>query len=101
MSETSNPTTTSVENNNLCRNQDCHTINDKTDDSIKCEICDGYFYDNGLNDILFIQEEPNVAEWGKDNHCRLCGNRDGVVMMKRTYECVCEAGCNESGSESE
>ena len=43
---------------NLCINTNCSA--EMTDDfSEKCLLCDGFYSDDGLNDVLFIEEEPN------------------------------------------
>ena len=63
----------------LCRNEDC--VAEKTDEyDEKCGICPGYYKDDGLNDILFIEEEPNNGT----GSCDLCKSTDDVVQMKST-----------------
>ena len=63
----------------------------------KCTICDGYFNDDGLGDILFIEEEPNNQRAG----CDLCGKSKNIVQMKGTGQYICEAACDEVSSESD
>ena len=78
----------------LCKNQDCSAV--KTDEyDKKCQICDGYFMDDGLNDILFIEESPNE----KHGSCHLCGCDKNIVRMKKTGEYLCENGCDDSSDE--
>ena len=80
----------------LCKNTDCVAEeNDEYDES--CNICDGYYKDDGLNDILFIQEEPN----NEDAICNLCGKTDDIVQMKDTGEYICQNACDEEEDDSE
>ena len=94
----------------LCKNTDCERYPDDEDfdkdneaeyeprgECQKCNICDGYFVDDGLNDILFIEEEPNNQKGG----CDLCGKEDNIVQMKGTGEYLCGNGCDESEDEDE
>ena len=81
----------------LCKNQDCSAV--KTDEyNERCQICDGYFMDDGLNDILFIDEEPNRKHTQKKGTgCHLCGYGDeGVVRLKKTGEYICQDACPDS-----
>ena len=85
-----------------CKNQDCSAV--KTDEyDKKCQICDGYFMDDGLNDILFIDEEPNRKHTQKKGTgCHLCGYADeGVVRLKKTGEYICQDACPDSDDEDE
>ena len=50
-----------------------------------------------LNDILFIEEEPN----NRKEQCHLCGNEDDVVQMKGTGEYLCGNGCDEEDADDE
>ena len=59
----------------------------------KCVLCPGYFNDDGLGDILYVQEDPNNQE---DVACQLCGKDKNIVQMKGTGEYICEAACDES-----
>ena len=92
----------------LCKNTDCERYPD--DENFvkeneeeyeprgqwkKCVLCDGYFDDNGFNDILFIEEESN-----NQCQCDLCGKDENIVQMKGTGEYLCENGC-EDDDESE
>ena len=80
----------------LCKNTDCVAEeNDEYDES--CNICDGYYKDDGLNDILFIQEEPNK----KNAICNHCEKTDDIVQMKDTGEYICQNACDEEEDDSE
>jgi hypothetical protein len=93
----------------LCRNMNCerfppdwdeeeNTIdNYEGDQWQKCTICDGFFNDDGIGDILFIEEEPNNEE----AECELCGKDKNIVQMKGTGQYICEAACDESSDEEE
>lgn len=92
---------------NLCRNMDCERFppdwdeEEDTEDTYregqwkKCCLCDGYFDDDGLGDILFIEEEPNNTRAS----CNLCGKDKNIVQMKGTGQYICEAACDESSEE--
>ena len=74
----------------LCINTDC--VEEKTDEyDEECNICDGYYKDDGLNDILFIEEEPN----NKKANCDLCKKEEGIVQMKSTGQYICQDACDE------
>ena len=87
----------------LCVNMDCEQyppdweIGEDTEETYqedqwkKCCICDGYFNDDGVGDILFVQEEPNNQEAG----CSLCGKIDDVVQMKGCGQYLCGSACDE------
>ena len=87
----------------LCVNMDCERYppdwdsEEDTEETYqedqwkKCCLCDGYFDDNGMGDILFVQEEPNNQEAG----CSLCGKSDDVVQMKGCGQYLCGDGCDE------
>ena len=80
---------------NLCRNTDCKKEEDDEYDT-KCQVCDGYFADDGLNDIIFLCEGPNLTL--KRYACHLCGNqgnKHAIVRMKGTGEYTCEVACDE------
>ena len=95
--------------NKLCKNMDCERyppdwdFEEDTEDTYqegqwkKCCLCDGYFDDDGLGDILFVQEEPNNQE----AQCDLCGKTKNIVQMKGSGQYLCEAACDESDSESD
>ena len=97
------------ENIKLCENMDCvrfppdWDFEEDTEDTYqegqwkKCVLCDGYFDDDGIGDILFIQEEPNNQE----AQCQLCGKTNNIVQMKGTGEYLCGNACDESEDESE
>uniref|UniRef100_A0A6C0C1F8 Uncharacterized protein n=1 Tax=viral metagenome TaxID=1070528 RepID=A0A6C0C1F8_9ZZZZ len=92
-----------IEELNLCENIDCHKyppdwdFEEDTEDTyeggqwVKCSICVGYFNDDGLGDILFIQEEPN----NKSAQCDLCGKDNDIVQMKGTGQFLCGNACDE------
>ena len=80
----------------LCKNTDC--VAEKNDDySESCNVCDGYFKDDGLNDILFIEEEPN----NKKASCDLCKETNNIVQMKGTGQYMCQNACDEEDEEEE
>ena len=93
----------------LCENMDCERyppdwdFEEDTEETYqedqwkKCCLCDGYFNDNGMGDILFVQEEPNNQEAG----CSLCGKSDDVVQMKGCGQYLCGNGCDEDEDEEE
>ena len=47
--------------------------------------------DDGLCDILFIEEEPN----NKSAQCELCGKDNDIVQMKGTGQFLCGNACDE------
>jgi hypothetical protein len=87
----------------LCVNMDCEQYPDDwdseedTEDTYqegqwkKCCLCDGYFYDDGMGDILFVQEEPNNQE----AECDLCGKTEDIVQMKGCGQYLCGNACDE------
>ena len=91
----------------LCENMDCERYPPDWDFEsdtpetyeegqwIKCSICDGYFNDDGLGDILFIEEAPNNRGGG----CDLCGKTDNIVQMKGTGQYLCGDACDEEEEE--
>ena len=91
----------------LCENTDCQRYPDDEDFDVnnineyeegqwkKCSLCDGYFDDNGLDDILFIEEAPN----NKTAECDLCGKDKNIVQMKGTGQFLCETACDEEDEE--
>ena len=93
----------------LCRNMDCIRFppdwdeEEDTEETYqegqwkKCCLCDGYFDDDGLGDILFIEEEPNNSRAS----CNLCGKDKNIVQMKGTGQYICEAACDEDESSAE
>ena len=93
----------------LCENMDCERyppdwdFEEDTEDTYqedqwkKCCLCDGYFNDDGMGDILFVQEEPNNQE----AECNLCGKDKDIVQMKGTGEYLCGNACDEEGSEED
>ena len=106
VTETVNTETTHT----LCENTDCERYPDDEDfdkdneeeyegngEWLKCSLCDGYFPDNGFNDLLFISEEPNK----KEAQCDLCGKDGDIVQMKGTGEYLCGNGCDASDDEEE
>lgn len=93
----------------LCKNMNCERFPldwDFTKDTHEtyeedewksCAICDGYFNDDGLGDILFIEEEPN----NRNASCDLCGKIKNIVQMKGTGQYICQNACDESDEESD
>ena len=93
----------------LCENMDCvkyppdWDFEEDTEETYqedqwkKCCLCDGYFNDDGMGDILFVQEEPNNQEAG----CSLCGKEEDVVQMKGSGEYLCGNACDESDEDED
>ena len=93
----------------LCENMDCERyppnwdFEEDTEETYqedqwkKCCLCDGYFDDNGMGDILYVQEEPN----NKEAECSLCGKSDDVVQMKGCGQYLCGNACDEEEEEEE
>jgi len=93
----------------LCVNMDCERYPDDwdfeedTEDTYqegqwkKCCLCDGYFDDDGMGDILYVQEEPNNQE----AECNLCGKTDDIVQMKGCGQYLCGNACDEDEEEEE
>ncbi len=87
----------------LCINMDCDQyppdwdFEEDTEETYqvgqwqKCNQCDGYYNDDGLGDILFVQEEPNNQE----AECDLCGKTEDIVQMKGSGQYLCGDGCDE------
>lgn len=71
----------------LCKSTPCQLIKDE-EWNMKCSMCDGYYKDDGLHDILDVNDDENRS-------CKLCGNSDNVVIMKGTGSCVCAEGCDD------
>ena len=101
---------TKIKETNLCKNMDCERyppnwdFEEDTEENykygqqwVKCALCDGYFDDNGLGDILFIEEEPN----NKNAQCDLCGKNNDIVQMKGTGQFLCGNACDEEDSDDE
>jgi len=88
----------------LCENMDCERyppdwdFEEDTEETYqedqwkKCCLCDGYFNDDGMGDILFVQEEPNNQE----AECDLCGKTEDIVQMKGSGQYLCGNACDES-----
>jgi len=80
----------------LCINENC--VIDNVDGTLeKCKICDGYYKDDGLNDILFIEEEPN----NRKASCELCKKSVDIVQMKGTGQYICQNACDDDEEEEE
>jgi hypothetical protein len=80
----------------LCVNENC--VIDNVDGTLeKCKICDGYYKDDGLNDILFIEEEPN----NRKAYCELCKKSVDIVQMKGTGQYICQNACDDDEEEDE
>ena len=87
----------------LCVNMDCERyppdwdFEEDTEETYqegqwkKCCLCDGYFDDDGMGDIKFVQEEPN----NKEAQCEFCGKTENIVQMKGTGQFLCESACDE------
>ena len=83
-----------AENVVLCKNENCSPI--KNDQSTeKCVLCDGYFADDGLNDIYFLEENNECGE------CSLCGKAENICIMKGNGQFICTSACYEESEESE
>jgi hypothetical protein len=93
----------------LCENMDCERyppdwdFEEDTEETYqegqwqKCNLCDGYFNDDGMGDILYVQEEPNNQE----AECNLCGKTEDIVQMKGTGQYLCGNACDESDEDEE
>ena len=94
----------------LCENMDCERyppdwdFEEDTEENyedgqqwVKCCLCDGYFNDDGMGDILFVQEEPNNQE----AECSDCGKTKDIVQMKGTGQYLCGHACDEETEEEE
>ncbi len=91
----------------LCENMDCEQYpsdwdyEEDTEDTYqqgqwkKCCLCDGYFDDDGMGDILYVQEAPNNQE----AECDLCGKTEDIVQMKGCGQYLCGNACDESDDE--
>jgi len=88
----------------LCKNMDCERyppnwdFKEDTDENyeqgqqwVKCSLCDGYFNDDGLCDILFIEEEPN----NKSGQCGICGKTSNIIQMKSNGQFLCGNACDD------
>ena len=64
---------------------------------LKCNQCDGYYNNDGGEDILYVQEEPNNQE----AECSLCGKTKDIVQMKGSGQYLCGNACDESDEEEE
>lgn len=113
MSELYEEMSSNEEEYTLCKNMDCERFPpdwDEKEDTIdnyqegqwgqwgqwkKCSICVGYYNDDGLCDILFIEEEPN----NYIHSCDLCGKTKNIVQMKDTGQYICGNACDESESD--
>jgi hypothetical protein len=78
----------------LCKNQDCSPVKDAKFTE-KCSICSGYFADDGLNDVYFLNENGGVGS------CNLCKKTENVCIMKGTGQHVCINACDEEEEEEE
>ena len=78
----------------LCKNQDC-SEEPIDDGSKKCSLCDGYFQDDGLNDIYFLSEN------GESGSCSLCGKTNEICTMKENGQNLCANGCDNSDNSDE
>ena len=78
----------------LCKNQDCSPVKDAKFTE-KCSICSGYFADDGLNDVYFLNENGGVGS------CDLCKKTENVCIMKGAGQYVCINACDEEEEEEE
>ena len=72
----------------LCKNENCSPTQNDTSTE-KCVLCDGYFADNGVNDIYFLEENDESGT------CSLCGKEENVCIMKSSGQCICVNACDE------
>ena len=91
----------------LCENMDCERyppdwdFEEDTEDTYqegqwkKCCLCDGYFDDDGMGDILYVQEDPN----NKEAECDFCGKTEDIVQMKGSGQYLCGNACDESDND--
>jgi hypothetical protein len=98
-----------IEDSKLCENMDCERyppdwdFEEDTEETYqqgqwkKCCLCDGYFDDDGMGDILYVQEEPNNQEV----ECSLCGKTEDIVQMKGCGQYLCGNACDEEDSVQE
>ena len=75
----------------LCKNEDCSEK--PSEESEKCKLCDGYFIDNGLNDIYFLEENDESSS------CSLCGKTENICIMKGSGQTICINACDEEDSD--
>ena len=80
----------------LCKNEDCVAIQNE-EFTEKCSICPGYYADDGLNDILFIEENPN----NRFGTCDLCKTTTNIVQMKSTGQYICQNVCDEDDEDDD
>ena len=78
----------------LCKNQHCALVKDNKYTE-KCSICNGYFADDGSNDIYLLNEN------GRAGSCSLCKKTQNVCIMKGTGQYVCVSACDEEEEEEE
>ena len=64
---------------------------------LKCNQCDGYYNNDAMGDILYVQEEPNNQE----AECSLCGKTKDIVQMKGSGQYLCGNACDESEEEED
>ncbi len=64
---------------------------------VKCCLCEGYFNNDGLGDILFIEEEPN----NEKGQCNLCGKDDDIVQMKGSGQYLCGNACDDDDDDED
>ena len=99
--------TKQIEKLKLCENMDCERcppdwdFDKDTEETYqedpwkKCCLCEGYYNDDGMSDILFIEEEPNNQE----GECDLCGKNKDIVQMKGSGQYLCGNACDEESAE--
>ena len=78
----------------LCKNENCSPI--KNDISTeKCSLCDGYFADNGINDLYFLEEN------NESGTCSLCGKEENICIMKGSGQFICMNACDDEECDEE
>ena len=83
----------------LCVNTDCERYppQDEEEEWVKCTLCDGFFNDDGVGDILYIEEEPN----NKTAQCDLCGKDSNIVQMKGSGQFLCGDACDDEDDDED
>jgi len=80
-------------NTNLCKNEDCSAIKTSIF-SKKCSICLGYFNNDGINDIYFLDKNNGNGK------CSLCGKTKNICIMKSNSQYICISACEPKTDES-
>jgi len=97
-----------IEDPKLCENMDCvryppdYDYQKDTEETYqqgrwkKCCVCDGYYDNDGMEDILYVQEPNN-----QEVECSLCGKTEDIVQMKGCGQYLCGNACDEEDSVQE